>query len=89
MKNGKTETFDIAILDIMGVNGYELLALARQHQVISVMLTARALSPEDVKKSIGPTIKSVLKKSKIPVIVMPFVEGEEPLLPMTPGWRKQ
>ena len=47
----QTETFDIAILDIMGVNGYELLALARQRQVISVMLTARALTPEDVKKS--------------------------------------
>jgi CheY-like chemotaxis protein len=45
------EAFDIAILDIMGVNGYELLALARQRQVISVMLTARALTPEDVKKS--------------------------------------
>jgi len=47
----ETETFDIAILDIMGVNGYELLALARERQVISVMLTARALKPEDVKKS--------------------------------------
>lgn len=47
----ETEAFDIAILDIMGVNGYELLALARERQVISVMLTARALTPEAVKKS--------------------------------------
>lgn len=47
----QTQGFDIAILDIMGVNGYELLALARQRRVISVMLTARALTPEDVKKS--------------------------------------
>lgn len=47
----QTKSFDIAILDVMGVNGYELLALALQRQVISVMLTARALTPEDVKKS--------------------------------------
>ncbi len=47
----ETERFDIAILDIMGVNGYELLAMTRKKNVISVMLTARALSPEDVKKS--------------------------------------
>jgi DNA-binding NtrC family response regulator len=46
-----TERFDIAILDIMGVNGYELLALAQEKKIISVMLTARALTPEDVKKS--------------------------------------
>ena len=38
-------------LDIMGVNGYELLALPRQHHVVSAMLTARALTPEDVKNS--------------------------------------
>jgi DNA-binding NtrC family response regulator len=47
----ETDWFDIAILDIMGVNGYELLALTQKKNVISVMLTARALSPEDVKKS--------------------------------------
>jgi len=47
----QTESFDIAILDVMGVNGYELLALAHQRQVISVMLTARAVTPEDIKKS--------------------------------------
>jgi len=40
------------------------------------------------KQSIGTTIKSVLKKSKIPVLVVPFVEGEEPSLAMASGWRK-
>ncbi|HSO67398.1 MAG TPA: response regulator [Desulfatirhabdiaceae bacterium] len=47
----EADRFDIAILDIMGVNGYELLALTQKKNVISVMLTAQALSPEDVKKS--------------------------------------
>lgn len=40
------------------------------------------------KQSIGTTVKSVLKKSKLPVLVVPFVEGEEPSLPMPSGWRK-
>jgi nucleotide-binding universal stress UspA family protein len=37
------------------------------------------------KQSIGPTVRSVLKKSKIPVLVVPFVKGEAPSLPISPG----
>ena len=40
------QEFDLAILDIMGVNGYELLELTGKKKVIAVMLTAHALSPE-------------------------------------------
>jgi len=47
----ETEAFDIAILDIMGVNGYELLKMATQKQITAVMLTAHAFSPEDTMKS--------------------------------------
>jgi CheY-like chemotaxis protein len=43
--------FDIAILDIMGVDGYELLKIAVEKKIVAVMLTARALGPENVKKS--------------------------------------
>ncbi len=43
--------FDIAILDIMGVDGYELLKIASDKKITPVMLTARALGPENVKKS--------------------------------------
>lgn len=46
-----TETFDIAILDIMGVNGYVLLDIAREKGITAIMLTAHALSPENVDKS--------------------------------------
>ena len=45
------EKFHLAILDIMGVDGYELLRIANERDVIAVMLTARALSVEDTKKS--------------------------------------
>jgi DNA-binding NtrC family response regulator len=42
---------DLAILDIMGVNGYALLELATEKNIPAVMLTAHALSPEDTIKS--------------------------------------
>jgi len=47
----ENEYFDIAILDIMGVNGYGLMEIANKKGVIAVMLTAHALSPEDTMKS--------------------------------------
>lgn len=47
----ENNSFDIAILDIMGVNGYELLEIANKKGVMAVMLTAHALSPESVVKS--------------------------------------
>ncbi len=46
-----TEKFDIAILDIMGVDGYQLLETANRKKIITVMLTAHALSPDNIKKS--------------------------------------
>lgn len=47
----ESKTFDVAVLDIMGVDGYELLTIAKRHQVTAVMLTAHALSPENVARS--------------------------------------
>ncbi|MCF6245979.1 MAG: response regulator [Desulfobacula sp.] len=47
----ETQDFDIAILDIMGVDGYQLLETATKKEVITVMLTAHALSPDNIKKS--------------------------------------
>ena len=43
--------FDVAILDIMGVEGYELLKIAARRKMTAVMLTAYALTPDDVAKS--------------------------------------
>ena len=47
----ETRSFDMAILDIMGVNGYELLDIAVQRKVTAVMLTAHALTPDSIVKS--------------------------------------
>ncbi len=47
----ETQYFDIAILDIMGVDGYKLLEIATERKVLPVMLTAHALTPEDTVRS--------------------------------------
>jgi len=46
-----TKYYDLAVLDIMGVDGYRLLSLAKERNITAVILTAHALSTEDVKKS--------------------------------------
>ncbi len=43
--------YDIAVLDIMGVRGYELLEIAKEKKVPALMLTAHALSRDDLKRS--------------------------------------
>jgi DNA-binding NtrC family response regulator len=47
----ETHGFDMAVLDIMGVNGYKLLDIANEKKILAVMLTAHALTPEDTVKS--------------------------------------
>jgi len=61
----RTQPFDIAILDIMGVNGYKLLEIANEHKVIGVMLTAHAFSPEHLMTSIKKGAASYVPKEKI------------------------
>jgi DNA-binding response OmpR family regulator len=43
--------YHAAILDIMGVRGYDLLDIAIRQDIPALMLTAHALSKEDLKKS--------------------------------------
>ena len=61
----ETQYFDIAILDIMGVDGYKLLEIASKRNVIPVMLTAHALSPEDTVKSFKEGAASYVPKEKM------------------------
>jgi DNA-binding response OmpR family regulator len=60
--------YDIAVLDIMGVKGYDLLKLASQKQVSAVMLTAHALSPDNLIRSIKEGAHSYVPKDKLPEI---------------------
>ena len=66
-------TYDVVILDIMGVNGFELLKEAVAAGFPAVMLTAHAFSPEALKKSIRLGAISFLPKEKIPELAN-FIE---------------
>jgi len=48
----KNNSYDVAILDIMGVNGFKLLKLAVERGVPALMLTAHALSEKNLKRSL-------------------------------------
>lgn len=61
----ETEYFDIAILDIMGVDGYKLLDIAKKKDVIPVMLTAHALSIENTIKSYRKGAASYIPKDEM------------------------
>ncbi len=65
--------YDLVILDIMGVRGFDLLAQAVGLNYPVVMLTAHALSPETLKKAIEQGARAYLPKEKIGGIV-PFLE---------------
>jgi len=58
-------TYDFVILDIMGVNGFELLKKSVHRGFPTVMLTAHALSPESLKESIKLGAVFFLPKEKM------------------------
>ena len=61
----ETQYFDMAILDIMGVEGYDLLEIANERKVNAVMLTAHALSPDNVVKSYEEGAASYVPKDQM------------------------
>jgi CheY-like chemotaxis protein len=65
--------YDVVILDIMGVRGFDLLDLAVTKGLRVAMLTAHALSPEALKKSVELGARAYLPKEKLGEIV-PFLE---------------
>ena len=72
--------FDMAILDIMGVNGYALLDIAKQKGVTAVMLTAHALTPDNVVRSIKEGAASYIPKDEIAniaVFLMDILKAQE------------
>ena len=61
----KTKQYDLVILDIMGVNGLELLEEAVDRGFPTVMLTAHAVSQETLMESIQKGAISYLPKEKL------------------------
>ncbi len=69
----KSKDYDVVILDIMGVRGFDLLEIAVSRNFKVAMLTAHALSPEALKKSHDLGARAYLPKDKLGEIV-PFLE---------------
>ena len=61
----ETDFFDIAILDIMGVDGYRLLEIANSKNIPAAMLTANALNPENTVKSFKEGAAYYIPKEKM------------------------
>jgi CheY-like chemotaxis protein len=61
----KTKAYDLAILDIMGVDGLKLLEEAVAKGIPSVMLTAHAVNPESLMASIRKGAISYLPKESL------------------------
>ena len=57
--------YHIAVLDIMGVQGYELLEIANKRGIPALMLTAHAISEEHLKKSIQKGASFYVPKDEI------------------------
>ncbi len=66
-------TYDLVILDIMGVRGFDLLRVAVSQKMPVVMLTAHALNPEALKESIERGARAYLPKEKLGSLG-PFLE---------------
>lgn len=69
----KATAYDVVILDIMGVRGFDLLDTAVDKNLKVVMLTAHALNPEALKRSYDKKARAYLPKEKLGEIV-PFLE---------------
>jgi DNA-binding NtrC family response regulator len=69
----KTKEYDLVILDIMGVRGFDLLPLAVGRKFKVVMLTAHALNSEALSKSYDLGAMAYLPKDELENLV-PFLE---------------
>ena len=61
----ESQDFNIAILDIMGVDGYGLLEIAKKRDIPAVMLTAHAFNAENLVKTIKEGAYSYIPKEEI------------------------
>lgn len=81
--------YDVAILDIMGVRGYDLLKIANRRQIPVIMLTAHALSPESLKKSIEGGAQAYIPKEQIAdieIFIDEVLEAHRKGLEKPGGW---
>ena len=82
----KNNTYDLVILDIMGVRGFDLLTLAVARNFKVAMLTAHALNPDALKRAFEAKARAYLPKEKLGEVV-PFLE-DVLRYDYLPGWKR-
>lgn len=82
------ETFDLAVLDIMGVRGFDLLEIAARRKIPSVMLTAHSLTAESLQKAIDKGAMSFLPKEELARLEELIVEILEEVAKGRTHWSK-
>jgi len=86
VKKLESQNYDVVILDIMGVRGFDLLELAVRKNFRVAMLTAHALTPEALKRSFEMKARAYLPKEKLGEVV-PFLE-DVLKYEYLPGWKR-
>lgn len=86
MEKLKKNNYDIVILDIMGVRGFDLLDFSVKKGLKVVMLTAQALNADALQKSYQMRAHGYLPKDKLGEIV-PFLE-DVLQYDFSTGWRR-
>ena len=69
----ESQSYDVVILDIMGVRGFDLLEIAVKRGFRAAILTAHSLSPEALERSIAMKARAYISKEKLGQIV-PLLE---------------
>jgi len=69
----RSNDYDLVVLDIMGVRGFDLLEMAISRKFRVAMLTAHAMNAETLKKSYDLGARTFLPKEKLGEII-PFLE---------------
>ena len=60
----ESQNYDVVVLDIMGVRGFDLLDIAVKRNLKVAMLTAHALTPEALKRSYDMRARAYLPKEQ-------------------------
>ncbi len=84
----ETQLYDLVILDIMGVNGFELLELCSRLGMPAAMLTARSTDVRSLNKSLKYGAVSFLPKEELGSLREIIAEIFEELAAGKSHWKK-
>ena len=82
------ESFDLVLLDIMGVRGFDLLDQCREKRLPAAMLTAHAISVDSVNRAVKSGAISFLPKDELINLELHLAEIFQGLAEGKSHWRR-